>query len=89
VDWSEFELAARTVIENERSRLHAGVRWMTISADESGSFEGSRASGDFDPEDELGLFAGAEYDLNEQVSARFRVNFVDETAFRLGVVYQF
>jgi len=90
VDWTEWQLSARAVLDiDENTRLHTGIRYVDISAEEHGHSQGNAGSGELDADDSVGLFAALECDLPRNLRTRVQVNFIDETAVHLALGLQF
>ena len=90
IDWSELSLMFDVSRKIEETTLFAGIRFISISADQDREFaDGTVVSSKFDAEDDIGLFVGIEHAFTDSFSVMFKADFVDMREYTFGGIFGF
>jgi hypothetical protein len=68
---------------------YAGIRYSDISLESEETTGLSTVKAKFKADNNVGVFAGTRYEIDDKWSANFEVRFIDETAVSLATTYKF
>jgi len=90
IDWTEWQLFFKFSKPFDFFTLYGGPKYSDVKCDQERVWPaGNTESVTFEPEDNFGLFAGIDVEINPELSTCFEVKFFAETTFAMGVIYTF
>jgi hypothetical protein len=89
VDWQEIEFAAEIEKDFKNFKGRLGVRFLDITADQDADFPGTSVSSSFDADENVGLYAGLDVSIIEELEVKLTANIIDERKFTVGLFYSF
>lgn len=88
IDYSEWNIGAQLQGKYDMWMPYLGVKWSDATIEQNtGTPLG--AGGDFESDDNVGVYVGAGWDLTPNWSGYIEGRFIDETAFGGGIRYTF
>ena len=88
IDWSELELSATAVVQEDDLCFEFGLHYLDVAASQDRAFPGTTVASDFESDAAVGVHLGVLYTVKEW-TYHFRATFIDESLFGFGVAYGF
>lgn len=88
-DHKEWQVALEVSYQADRIIPYGGVKYSDIDGKAAATISGREYSRDFEPEQNIGIFAGVDFLITDTVSVYAEGRFIDETAFSAGGTIRF
>lgn len=89
VKWEEVEFAAEIEKDFKNFQGRLGVRFLDVTADQNADFPGTSVSSSFDSDKNVGIYAGLDINIIEELEVSLMANIIDERKFTVGLFYTF
>ena len=90
IDWSEWQASLKIARKLSQFTVYGGPKYSYVKCNQERIWASGKTEEEtFKSEKDFGLFAGISTDINPGFSGYFEVRFIDETAYTLGLGYQF
>ncbi|MBT3192225.1 MAG: hypothetical protein HN341_06690 [Verrucomicrobia bacterium] len=89
LSWWELSLLAAVTYDHEHLRMKAGLEYVAWAIEQSWTIGTGSATTDLEPEKNLGILLGAQYQCTDALSLSFDVTLIHQVTFRGGVSFDF
>ena len=89
VKWEEVELAAEIEKDFKNFQGRLGIRFLDVTADQDADYPRTSVSSSFESDEDVGIYAGLDVTIIDELEVRLMANIIDERKFTVGLFYTF
>jgi len=88
-EYGEFQVALAASYQMDSFVPYLGVKFATLDGEVKGTYSGTEYKLDYEEDENVGMFAGFDFLINDSIALNFEGRFIDEEAISVGGTIRF